>query len=79
MNQDSNHLLVCSDFKVSTAGVITKIDDPDAVLYGQNLIAWLEERNIKTELNRIEPGLDILIILGGDGTLLHVAEKAAEP
>ncbi len=77
MNQESNQLFVCSDFKVSRAGVITKIDDPDAVLYGQDLIAWLEERNIKTELNRIEPGLDILIILGGDGTLLHVAEKAA--
>ena len=77
MNQDNNHLLISSDFKVNKAGVITKIDDPDAVRYGQTLVKWLEERNIATELNRIEPGLDILIILGGDGTLLHVAEKAA--
>ncbi len=77
MNQDSNQLFIRSDFKVNKAGVITKIDDPGAVRYGQTLIKWLEERNITTELNRIEPGLDILIILGGDGTLLHVAEKAA--
>lgn len=77
MNQDSNHLFIRSDFKVNKAGVITKIDDPDAVHYGRTLVKWLEERNISTKLNRIEPGLDILIILGGDGTLLHVAEKAA--
>lgn len=77
MNQDSNHLFIRSDFKVNKAGVITKIDDPDAVHYGRTLVKWLEERNIATKLNRIEPGLDILIILGGDGTLLHVAEKAA--
>ena len=77
MNQDSNQLFIRSDFKVNKAGVITKIDDPGAVRYGQTLIKWLEERNITTELNKIEPGLDILIILGGDGTLLHVAEKAA--
>lgn len=77
MIQENNHLCHFTKFKVKRAGVITKINDPEAVHYGQKLISWLEERNIETELNRIIPGLDILIILGGDGTLLHVAEEAA--
>lgn len=77
MIQENNHLCHFTKFKVKRAGIITKINDPEAVHYGQKLISWLEERNIETELNRIIPGLDILIILGGDGTLLHVAEEAA--
>ncbi len=73
----NSHLFHRRDFKVSRAGIITKIDDPEAVAYGRELINRLEARNIATELNRIVADLDILIILGGDGTLLHVAEKAA--
>jgi NAD+ kinase len=77
MIKKSSHLFHRSDFKVSRAGIITKIDDPEAVSYGRELVELLESRNVSTELNRIVPDLDILIILGGDGTLLHVAEKAA--
>jgi len=77
MNQANSHLHHRNDFTVNKAGIITKIDDPDAVAYAKTLKNWLEERNIKTELNQIIPDLDILIILGGDGTLLHVAEKSA--
>lgn len=77
MIQENNHLCHLTEFKIKRAGIITKIDDPEAVHYGQKLISWLKERNIETELNRIIPDLDILIILGGDGTLLHVAEEAA--
>ena len=77
MIHENNHFFHLTEFKVKRAGIITKIDDPEAVRYGQKLMSWLEERNIETELNRIIPGLDILIILGGDGTLLHVAEEAA--
>ena len=77
MIHENNHFFHLTEFKVKRAGIITKIDDPEAVRYGQKLMSWLEERNIETELNRITPGLDILIILGGDGTLLHVAEEAA--
>lgn len=77
MSQINNHLCYHTDFKVHRAGIITKVDDREAVHYGYELKKWLEERNIATELNNILPDLDILIILGGDGTLLHVAEKAA--
>jgi len=77
MSQINNHLCYHTDFEVHRAGIITKVDDREAVSYGYELKKWLEERNIATELNNILPDLDILIILGGDGTLLHVAEKAA--
>ena len=73
----NSHLFHRWDFKVSKAGIITKIDDPEAVAYGRELTNRLEARKVATELNRIVPDLDILIILGGDGTLLHVAEQAA--
>ncbi len=77
MSQINNHLYYRTDFKVHRAGIITKVDDREAVNYSYELKKWLEERNITTELNNILPDLDMLIILGGDGTLLHVAEKAA--
>lgn len=41
------------------------------------LQAWLRDREIASCINEIRPDLDILIIAGGDGTLLHVAEQAA--
>lgn len=60
------------------AGVITRPDSPEVEQIGREMIAWLGERRIKAELNRIDPKMDILIVLGGDGTLLHVAEEASE-
>lgn len=63
--------------EVRKAGIITKKDDAEARVYAQRLISWLSTRHIETALDQIFPDLDILIILGGDGTLLHVAETAA--
>jgi NAD+ kinase len=60
------------------AGVITRPDSPEVERIGREMIAWFGERRIKAELNRIDPKMDILIVLGGDGTLLHVAEEASE-
>ena len=38
---------------------------------------WLERKNVSVELNTITPELSILVVLGGDGTLLRIAEQAA--
>ena len=65
------------DFKVRKAGIIVKKDNSAAADYAQRLQTWLEERSIETSLNELSPQLDLGIILGGDGTLLHVAETAA--
>jgi NAD+ kinase len=66
-----------SAITIQRAGIITKKDNAEARLYARNLVPWLDSRGIETALDQIFPDLDILIILGGDGTLLHVAETAA--
>jgi len=57
--------------------IITKIDDARSDQYAETLTSWLQKRNINVSLNSITPDLDMIIVLGGDGTLLHIAEKAA--
>lgn len=65
------------DFQVRSAGIIVKKDDPGAAGYAERLRSWLEDRLVSTTMNRLTGDLDLAIILGGDGTLLHVAETAA--
>ncbi len=59
------------------AGIIIRKDSPDVLRVGRELAGWYQQRSIKAELDRIDPEMDILTILGGDGTLLHVADQAA--
>ncbi|PIE69182.1 MAG: NAD(+) kinase [Deltaproteobacteria bacterium] len=63
--------------KIAYAGVITRPESPDVRQTGEALAGWLEERGIAAEIDQILPEMDILIILGGDGTLLHVAQQAS--
>jgi len=65
------------DFKVHRVGIIVKKDDPVAEGYSRRLRDWLEDRSIGTTMNQLGDDLDLAVILGGDGTLLHVAETAA--
>ena len=64
--------------KIGYAGIITRPESPEVEQIGREMVAWFGERRIKADLNRIEPGMDILIVLGGDGTLLHVADEASK-
>ncbi len=57
--------------------IVTKLDDNNAQQYAQKLTQWLETKNIATMMETIIPELDLIIVLGGDGTLLHIAELAA--
>jgi NAD+ kinase len=66
-----------TNFQVRRAGIITKKDHAPAEIFTETLKGCLQDRKITTIINRIDPDLDILIIAGGDGTLLHVAEQAA--
>jgi NAD+ kinase len=63
--------------RVRKAGIITKKDDVRSDQYGAILSSWLQQRSITVSLNEINADLDMVIVLGGDGTLLHIAEKAA--
>ncbi len=62
---------------IRSAGLITKKDDDRPDEYAATLAQWLQARGISVSLNAIIPSLDIIIVLGGDGTLLHIAETAA--
>ena len=62
---------------VSRAAIITKINDSWAEEYANSIASWLHQKDIHTSLNTITPELDLIIVLGGDGTLLHIAEQAA--
>jgi len=76
-------MIETSSFKTSVkiefhqAGIITKKNDIPAATYAETLRCWLNEREIDVVVNTITPDLDIIIVLGGDGTLLHIAEQAA--
>jgi NAD+ kinase len=63
--------------KVGKVGIIPKHDSADAKRVGDELAVWLRERAIDSVIDRISADLDLLIILGGDGTLLHVASQAS--
>jgi NAD+ kinase len=63
--------------RVTHAGVITRPDSPEVDQIGGQLVAWFGTRAIRAELNRIDPAMDMVIVLGGDGTLLHVAWEAS--
>ncbi|MGI9536894.1 MAG: NAD(+)/NADH kinase [Desulfocapsaceae bacterium] len=77
MVSSDRFLRTIDDFKVQRAGIIVKKDNAAAADYANRLQTWLKERSIETTLNELTPNLDLGIILGGDGTLLHVAETAA--
>ena len=63
---------------IRQVGIITRQGSSRVQKIGDELASWLERRNIKANVDRIEPGMDMLVILGGDGTLLHVAARAGE-
>ncbi|WP_028579192.1 NAD(+)/NADH kinase [Desulfogranum japonicum] len=62
---------------IRLAGIVTRPDSPDVEQVGHELVRWFDDRGIQASLNTISEDMDILIVLGGDGTLLHVARQAS--
>lgn len=58
-------------------GIITKLDNTAADHYATTLTSWLQTKKIDAVRETIDAELDLIIVLGGDGTLLHIAEKVA--
>jgi NAD+ kinase len=58
-------------------GIITRLDSPRVQQIGGEVSAWFGRQGIEARLDSIEPGMELLVILGGDGTLLHVADQAS--
>ncbi len=63
--------------KINKVGIILKEDSGEFRRIGDELADWLKQRSIESILERISEDMDLLIILGGDGTLLHVACQAS--
>jgi len=77
MSPCSPPYLTSAKIELRRAGIITKKNDSPAKTYAEILSNWLNQRGIQVVVNEIFPDLDIIIVLGGDGTLLHIAEQAA--
>jgi len=63
--------------KIKKAGIILKRGSSKPRETAKELITWLADKGIDTVVDSVDKDLDILIILGGDGTLLRVADKAS--
>ena len=77
MTYNSTPFRTTKRLAIRNAGLITKKGDNRPDEYAATLAQWLQEKGIHVSLNDIVPELDIIIVLGGDGTLLHIAETAA--
>jgi NAD+ kinase len=63
--------------KIKKAGIILKKGFKKPRKIGDEIISWLAGKGVETVVDQVTKDLDILIILGGDGTLLHIADKAS--
>ncbi len=63
---------------IRQVGIIPRKFSPKIKQAGRELINWMTARGIASSMDIITPDMDMLVILGGDGTLLHVAAQAAE-
>lgn len=63
--------------KTSRIGIVTRHKSPDVTKVGLELVDWFSRRGVSAKLDTIESGMDLLVVLGGDGTLLHVADQAS--
>src|SRR5690349_11324997 len=76
---------------INTAGIISKPDVPAATKLVPEIVAWLHERHIEVRCDEgtaaydhrltglaresVPEGCDLVIVLGGDGTLLSAARS----
>ena len=63
--------------KIKKAGIILKKGFKKPRRIGEEIISWLAAKGVTTVVDQVDKDLDILIILGGDGTLLHIADTAS--
>jgi NAD+ kinase len=64
--------------KIYKAGIILKKNSERPRQIADELVNWFSAKGIETVLDQVTADLDVLVILGGDGTLLHVADKASK-
>ena len=78
MSVHENPFLSKQKIVLTKVGIVTKRDSIEAIEFANEIIDWLKERHIRGLLNEIDADMDLIIVLGGDGTLLRHAEQAAQ-
>jgi NAD+ kinase len=63
---------------IKKVGIILRKGSDEPKIIATELTGWFAERTIDTVIDVVQPDLDLLVILGGDGTLLHVADLASQ-
>ncbi len=63
---------------IKKVGIILRKGSEEPKTIAADLTGWFAERSIETVIDEVHPGIDLLVILGGDGTLLHVADQASQ-
>lgn len=63
---------------IRKAGIILKKGSRKPRRIGEEIINWFVDKGVETSIDQVTDDLDILIILGGDGTLLQIADKASK-
>ncbi len=64
-------------FSLKHIGIVCKKDDTPADVLANTISKKLQKLAVEVSINQIQKDQDLLIVLGGDGTLLHVADQAA--
>ncbi len=65
------------NFSLKHVGIVSKKDDAPAADLAVGISRKLEQQGVTVSIGSVSDDLDVLIVLGGDGTLLHVADQAA--
>jgi len=73
----SESFRIRQNFSLKHAGIVSKKDYSPAVELAATIADRIEEKGIRVSLDTLSEDLDVLIVLGGDGTLLHVSDQAA--
>lgn len=70
-------MILENGMKIKTVGIILRTGSDEPKVIAAELTAWFAQYSVDTVIDEVRPGLDLLVILGGDGTLLHVADQAS--
>lgn len=63
---------------IRKVGIILRKGSDGPRVIAAELVRWFADQGVSTVVDEVLPDLDLLVILGGDGTLLHVADQASQ-
>ncbi len=63
---------------IRKVGIVLKKESSEPQRIGAELVDWFSRRSVATVVDEITADMDMVVILGGDGTLLHVADQASQ-